>query len=106
MKRTIVGLLTVMGAALWATPAYAQGAAGAAAAYPVNWVAITAGFSMAFVSAICGLAQARAVTAACEGVARNPGARPGIQFFLILGLVLIESLALYVFAIIFAVVAA
>ena len=106
MKRTIVGLLTVMGVALLATPAYAQGAGGAAAAYPVNWVAITAGFSMAFVSAICGLAQAKAVTAACEGVARNPGARPGIQFFLILGLVLIESLALYVFAIIFAVVAA
>ncbi len=106
MKRTIVGFLTVMGAALLATPAYAQGAAGAAPASTAHWIAVTAGFSMAFVSAFCGLAQAKAVAAACEGVARNPGARPGIQFFLILGLVLIESLALYVFAIIFAVVAA
>jgi F-type H+-transporting ATPase subunit c len=40
--------------------------------------------------------------AACEGLARNPGARPGIQFALILALVLIESMALYTFAVIFA----
>ena len=57
---------------------------------------------MAIASAVCAIAQGRAVAAACEGVARNPGARPAIQFFLILGLVLIESLALYTFAIIFA----
>ena len=106
MKRTIVGFLAVMGAALLATPAYAQEAAGGAAYSTVNWVALTAGFSMAIASAVFGLAQGRAVAAACEGVARNPGARPGIQCFLILGLVLIESLALYTFAIIFAVVAA
>jgi F-type H+-transporting ATPase subunit c len=35
-------------------------------------------------------------------LARNPGARAGIQFALILGLALIESLALYTLVIIFA----
>jgi F0F1-type ATP synthase membrane subunit c/vacuolar-type H+-ATPase subunit K len=52
--------------------------------------------------AVCGYSQSKATVAACEGLARNPGARPGIQFALILALVLIESMALYTFAIIFA----
>ena len=51
--------------------------------------------------AVCGLAQAKATAAAAEGLARNPAARPGIQLALILGLALIESLALYTLVIIF-----
>ncbi|HUJ94271.1 MAG TPA: hypothetical protein VLW84_03325 [Terriglobales bacterium] len=82
-----------------AVPAFAQGAEAASA---VNWVAITAGFSMAIASAVCGLAQAKATAAAAEGLARNPAARSGIQLALILGLALIESLALYTLVIIFA----
>ena len=35
-----------------------------------------------------------------RGLGRNPAARPGIQLALILGLALIESLALYTLAII------
>ncbi|PYX38925.1 MAG: ATPase [Acidobacteria bacterium] len=80
----------------FAVPAFAQGGEAA----PVNWVAIAAGFSMAIASAICGLAQGRATAAAAEALARNPAARPGITFALILGLALIESLALYTLAII------
>jgi F-type H+-transporting ATPase subunit c len=38
--------------------------------------------------------------AACEGMARNPGARPGLFLFMILGLVFIETLALFTFAMI------
>jgi F-type H+-transporting ATPase subunit c len=78
-------------------PAFAQGGA----AGETNWIAITAGFSMAIASAVCGLAQGKATAAAAEALARNPAARPGIQFALLLGLVLIESLALYTLAIIF-----
>ena len=55
---------------------------------------------MAIASAVCGLAQAKAVAAACEGMARNPGASAAIRFALILGLALIESLALYTLVII------
>ena len=67
-----------------------------------HWVAISAGFSMAIASGMCGLAQAKAVAAAAEGMARNPGASAAIRFALLLGLVLIESLALYTLVIIFA----
>lgn len=66
-----------------------------------KWLFISAGFSMAIASAVCGLAQARAVAAAAEGMARNPGASAAIRFALLLGLVLIESLALYTLVIIF-----
>ena len=67
-----------------------------------HWVAITSGFSMAIASAGCGLAQAKATAAAAEGMGRNPGASAAIRFALLLGLVLIESLALYTLVIIFA----
>jgi F-type H+-transporting ATPase subunit c len=83
-----------------AAPAFAQGAEGAAAG--TNWVAISAGFSMAIASGLCALAQGKATAGAAEGLARNPAARPGIQLALILGLALIESLALYTLVIIFA----
>ena len=66
-----------------------------------HWVPISAGFSMAIASGLCGLAQSKAVAAAAEGMARNPGASAAIRFALLLGLVLIESMALYTFAIIF-----
>lgn len=98
--------LTALGMFLVAAPAWAQAPAGEAATSGslgvATWVAITSGFAMAIASAACGYAQAKATAAACEGLARNPGARPGIQFSLILALVLIESMALYTFAIIFA----
>jgi F-type H+-transporting ATPase subunit c len=83
-----------------ATPAFAQ-AGGAAVDTSKQWIYITSGFAMAFASGICGLAQGKATAAACEGMARNPGAQDGIRFALILGLALIESLALYTLVIIF-----
>ncbi len=64
-------------------------------------VPIAAGIGMAIASGLCGLGQGKAAASACEGVARNPGARPGIFLFLILALIFIESLALYTLAIIF-----
>jgi F-type H+-transporting ATPase subunit c len=95
--RKLSYLFMSLSALCFAMPALAQGGAAEA----TNWVAITAGFSMAIASAICGLAQGKATAAATEALARNPAARPGIQFALLLGLVLIESLALYTLAIIF-----
>ena len=46
---------------------------------------------MAIASAGCGLAQGKAVASATESLARNLAVRPGIQFALILGLVLIAG---------------
>lgn len=39
--------------------------------------------------------QAKSISAACEGISRNPGGAPHIRFLLIFGLVLIETLVIY-----------
>ena len=62
---------------------------------------LAAGFSMAIASGLCGLAQGKAIAACAEAMARNPGASDNIKFALILGLALIESLALYTLVIVF-----
>ena len=74
-----------------------------AAEGPVSvWAPLAAGFGMAIASGLCGLAQAKAVAGSVEAMARNPGASAGIRFLCLLGLILIESLALYTLVIIFA----
>jgi F-type H+-transporting ATPase subunit c len=84
----------------FASPIFAQ-AAGTPARTSTDWVAATSGISMAIASGLCALGQGKAIAGAAEGLARNPAASANIRFALILGLVLIESLALYTFAIIF-----
>ena len=91
----LFGLLSLLS---FAAPAFAQGGEAAG----TNWVAITAGFSMAIASGLCALGQAKATASSAEALGRNPAARAGIQLALILGLALIESLALYTLVIIFA----
>jgi len=103
MRKLSAALLLTFAILLFSTPVFAQGAGEATSS--VNWVAITSGFAMAIASSGCGIAQGRAISAACEGLARNPGAAPAIRFALLLGLALIESLALYTLVIIFAKVA-
>ncbi len=83
---------------LIATPAFAQEAANASAK---GMYYLAAGLGMAIAAGLCGLAQGKATASAAEALARNPGARPGIFTFLILGLAFIESLALFTFVIIF-----
>jgi len=96
MNRKMV--FVVLALMVFATPIFAQ----TGDAEVIKWVAITSGFSMAIASGLCGLAQAKAVASSAEAMARNPGASAAIRFALLLGLVLIESLALYTLVIIFA----
>ena len=87
-----------LAALLLATPAFAQGAV----EHPENqWIPLAAALGMALAAGLCGLGQGKATASATEALARNPGARPGIFIFLILGLAFIESLALFTFVIIF-----
>jgi F-type H+-transporting ATPase subunit c len=93
-------MLVMLATCVLAPAAFAQGGEPAAVA-GTNWVAITSGFAMAIASAGCGYAQAKATAAACEAFARNPGASPVIRFAFLLAMILIESMALYTFAIIY-----
>jgi F-type H+-transporting ATPase subunit c len=101
LRHYATALFAVLVVVCVAAPAAFAQAGGGAAPDDAKWIAITSGFAMAIASAFCGFAQAKASAAASEGMARNPGAAGVIQNMLILALVLIESMALYTFAIIF-----
>jgi len=90
-------LFMTLAAMCFATPAFAQGAAPAGPSYN----ALAVGIGMGIAAGLCGLGQGRATASASEALARNPGARPGIQLFLILGLAFIESLTLFTFVLLF-----
>jgi F-type H+-transporting ATPase subunit c len=79
-----------------ASPVYAQEAAAAPAGTVAQWSIITAGFALALAALGAALGQGKAVASAAEAIARNPGAAGEIRGALILGLVLIESLVIYV----------
>jgi len=95
-KFFVFGMMALLGVA-FASPLHAQEAAPAAATTVVaQWSIITAGFALAFAAAFGALGQAKGLSAAVEGIARNPSAAGEIRGNLILGLVLIESLVIYV----------
>jgi F-type H+-transporting ATPase subunit c len=78
-------------------PLYAQEAGATAAAGEIGkWSIITAGFALAIAAAFGALGQSRGLAASAEAIARNPSASNDIRFLFILGLVLIESLVIYV----------
>jgi F-type H+-transporting ATPase subunit c len=81
------------------SPLHAQEAAAATTSgnpEVIRWSILTAGFALAIAASFGAISQARGLSAAVEGIARNPSAAGEIRGNLILGLVLIESLVIYV----------
>jgi F-type H+-transporting ATPase subunit c len=100
MRKTMLLVLMTAVVLLVAMPVYAQG--GAKVPDQGYWsLAIGGGIGLGIAAGLCGLGQGRATGSAVEAMARNPGARPGIFIFLLVGLALIESLALYALVIAF-----
>ncbi len=64
-----------------------------------GWCMMAAGLGMGLGSIGTGIGQGLAIKAACEGVARNPGASGKIMTTMMIGLAMIESLAIYVFVV-------
>lgn len=95
MKRTaLITLLLALVALAVGAPAFA--ADGASNGYDVGAMALlAAGLAIGVSTALCALGQGKAVAAAAEGTARNPGAGKQIFTLTIVGLALIESLAIY-----------
>ena len=73
----------------------------AAANTGVRWGVIGAAFVLGIAAAAGAIGQSRAIVAACEGIARNPGAAGAIRLAMIIGLALIESLVIYALIIAF-----
>ena len=91
MRRSLI----LAGMAVLAFPGLALAADGGG-----GWIGpfaiIAAGIGMAIAAGLCGLGQGRAVASAVDAMARQPGAAARIQTAMIIGLALIESLAIYV----------
>jgi len=83
---------------LLAGPAFAaEAGAGGGGVMSVGAISIiTGGFAMAIASTAAAIGQSRAIVAALNGIARQPSAAPRIQVAMIIGLAMIESLAIYV----------
>ncbi len=87
-------LLTAMAAvALLAPAAFAQEGGAAGSGKGIGAIAVAIGMGVAAFG--CGLGQGRIASAACEGMARNPGAAGPIRAAMILGLVFVETLVLF-----------
>lgn len=97
--RKVTLVLIAMVILLVAAPVYAQ--TGAPAAAGVNWNWALAGIGLGVAVAGAAIGQSKVASAAAEGLARNPAARPGIQLALILGLAFIESLVLFIWVMVF-----
>jgi F-type H+-transporting ATPase subunit c len=95
-SRLVLSLLFVFVVLGLASPVYAQEAGASAGSVVAQWSIITAGFALAIAAFGAALGQGKAIASAAEAIARNPGAAGEIRGALILGLVLIESLVIYV----------
>jgi len=88
--------LALVFVALASAPLLAQNVTGSAAKYSLFKLSLMLGAGIitlaVFIGAFC---QAKAISAACEGISRNPLGGPHIRFLLIFGLVLIETLVIY-----------
>ena len=99
MRRTqgarILLLMTVVLAAYAQVAFAAEGAKPESSTFFVVSV-LTGGFAMAIASAAAAIGQGRAIVSALDAIGRQPAAAPKIQVAMIIGLALIESLAIYV----------
>jgi F-type H+-transporting ATPase subunit c len=100
-KRFVLTFALVLAGGVFA-PVFAQGTGTESINLEIaKWSIITAGFSLGIAAGLAALGQGKAVSAAAEAISRNPGAAGDVRGALILGLVLIESLVIYVLLISF-----
>ena len=103
MKRNLIRLgLSLMAVLFTAVPAFAQAPAQTEGGNLGKGIGLLGAIlGMGIAAGLCGLGQGRVAAAACEGMARNPGAYNRIQLALILGLVFIETLVIFTLVIVF-----
>jgi F-type H+-transporting ATPase subunit c len=99
MKKLSILFVVMAAVLLIASPVYAQTSGGAADS---NWSGpIGVGIGMGLAAGLAGLGQGKVAGSVAEALARNPGARAGIQLALFIGLAFIESLVLFTFVLLF-----
>lgn len=91
MRKGFLSVLATVALVAVASSAFAA-AADPAVVSTISWAAA---LGMAIAAAGCGIAQGLGLKAACEGTARNPEASGKITVTMLIGLAMIESLAIY-----------
>ena len=99
--KSVVMMFLVMALCLVAGPAFAQEAQGAGGGWAGGLIALGAGLGMGIAAYGAASGQGRATAAAMESIGRNPASADRIFVPLILGLALMEALALYMLVIAF-----
>ncbi|MFP4391537.1 MAG: ATP synthase F0 subunit C [Desulfohalobiaceae bacterium] len=91
MRKVILVLLATV------AMVFSAGAAFAAEADPsvVSNIALATALGMGIAAFGCGIGQGMGLKAACEGTARNPEASGKLTVTMLIGLAMIESLAIY-----------
>jgi len=109
MTRNVIRVMTVVMtmaflavSAFAAEPEAAGGGSGSGLAKGLGYIGAVVGFGIA--AGLCGLGQGRVGAAACEGLARNPGAFKGVPLPMILGLVFIETLVIFTLVVVLLIV--
>ena len=101
MKFTIKRMaFAVMATLMAAMPAFAQGQEAAGGEWSKGLGYIGAGVGFAIAAGLAALGQGKIASAACEGMARNPGAGGRIQTVMILGLAFVETLVIFTFVVV------
>ena len=104
MKKTIAAILLVLSLVVLMAPAVfaEEAASGAAATAPgdaklkyYGVAALACGLAIGIAAFGASIGQGMGLKGATEGIARNPGASGKITTTLIIGLAMIESLAIY-----------
>jgi len=100
--RRLVALMILALVTLWAfaplalaEEAAAAPTAGGSKIYYYAFAALGCGLAIGLAALGTGIGQGIGLSKACEGVARNPGVSGKITTTLIIGLAMIESLAIY-----------
>lgn len=101
MKNWKIMVLLVVTVVLLAPAMFGQEVVATPAGGGVSWGLVSAAFVLGISAAAGAIGQSRAIAAACEGIARNPGAAGPIRLAMIIGLALIESLVIYALIIAF-----
>jgi F-type H+-transporting ATPase subunit c len=100
--RLVVSLMVVLFSAVSAFAQAPEAAAGSSLGRGLGYIGAVVGFGIA--AGLCGLGQGRVGAAACEGLARNPGAFKGVPLPMILGLVFIETLVIFTLVVVLLIV--
>ena len=98
MKKAAMVIMAAFALVMVLAPAAVAQEGGATAGGGKALGALAVAIGMGAAAFGCGLGQGRIASAACEGMARNPGAAGAIRAAMILGLVFVETLVLFTLA--------